>query len=491
MIKTRKITLSVLLISAVALFTACGSIDKEAVTKKVTSFAAAAAEFNADKMLKNTSGIDDSTAQKIRDKMSMSGMDDKERIVKQAIAKTISYDVDSDSITPGKKDNYVNCNIIFSIVDYEAVLSDRSLTDVNSIITAISSSSSTKRYSVECELVLKKEKYSITENSIRRLADLYSFLDATIKFTPTGAEVYSMITDAKWSGTGISDLSYTNTDILELDISFYEDPDIDYYYKVYRDGTEVFTSPTAHTSSDRTVKAVYSREQGALTEGNYIAEGQYEISLYNAVDNTLINTYTTYVRVYKPTPTPTPTPTSSPLPTPPPEPKSDEFEKAFDFLRTVPGNNVSQAKKMIEKHFGTKLKNETSSHNDGDNGITESNSYKLYSCKIKINGIVYTEVEFDYIDSNNYVYLVALHTDYSGESKNVDIYNSNCAQLYNLCSDPVAVEGYDEFTYSVYRFDDGKSCFVCYADWAGDGKYYNIISIYDPNDGYHTEDNTI
>jgi hypothetical protein len=118
-----------------------------------------------------------------------------------------------------------------------------------------------------------------------------------------------MVDHTKWFGS--PDGYYTNVTEIELDLYFVEkyngkqinNPDIDYYYKVYKDGSEVYTSDTAHTTTYY-IEAPFGSAQGAKMDDGYLTQGSYDIQFYIASDNTFITSSSTYVTVAKATPTP-------------------------------------------------------------------------------------------------------------------------------------------------------------------------------------------
>ena len=67
MIKAKKATAFALILAMMASFAACSKIDNEAVSKKVESFAKAAANLDADGMCKIADGLDDDDQEMIEE----------------------------------------------------------------------------------------------------------------------------------------------------------------------------------------------------------------------------------------------------------------------------------------------------------------------------------------------------------------------------------------------------------------------------------------
>ena len=303
MINAKKITSFVLIFAMMASFAACNKVDTDAVVKKAGNFAKAVAELDSSGMLKLVDDVDKKASEKIEAKMSMSSLDSDERAVKKAIAKTIEYKVDEESLETGKKDGTVSVDIKFTMVDYAKVLGNEDLKDADSMVSAIKSSKDKKDYTVTCNLVSVKEKWMVTEDTLKNLADLYSFLDYQISFGPSSDEIVSMVDYTKWymSNNG----NYSNVDQIELDLYFKNEPGIEYYYTVRKDGSEVYRS-TSTVMYSYYAEGVYGPNQQAVTDGGYLAGGSYEITFYLADDDTVLASNTTTVKVATATPTPAP-----------------------------------------------------------------------------------------------------------------------------------------------------------------------------------------
>lgn len=303
MINAKKITSLVLICAMMTSFVACNKVDSEAVIKRAESFAKSVAELDSSKMLKLADGISNKTSDKISQKMSMSSLDSDERTVKKAIAGTIEYTVDEESLETGKSDGGVSVDIKFTMVDYAKVLKDEDLTDADSMVAAIKKSKDKKKYTVSCDLVSVDDKWMVTEDTLKNLADLYSFFDYQIDFGPSSSDIVGMVDYSKWymSNNG----SYSNVSEIELDLYFKNEPGVEYYYTVRKDGSEVYRSTPAMMYSYY-AEGVYGPNQQAATDNGYLAGGNYEITFYLASDDTVLTSNTTTVTVARATPTPAP-----------------------------------------------------------------------------------------------------------------------------------------------------------------------------------------
>jgi len=465
---------TILLLTA-AVLTSCSRIDRERVTRRIRSFANAVSDLDSSRLQNLSDIITGKDAKRIISSMKMDGLDDKEKSVKRAIASTIEYKLDEESIREGSGDDTVLCTVTFTIVDYAFVLDDDSLTSSSDMVKAINSSSRTRDYSAELELMLEDDEYIFTEESVAGLAGLYSFLDEEIKIPLSAAEISKMIDRIVWKSGG--EENNTNIGKIEFDLTFKDYPEADYYYKVFRDGVELYRSRPLHTEGN-VANAVFGQEQGAVMDGEYLAEGGYEIYIYlTDGDINIISGYS-YVNVNKPAPTPVPVPAGS---------VTAEFTGTCEFLKQSLGKDCDTVKKGIEEHYGTKLK-EADRFSNVDSSISEPYCEVSFDCKIKIGDIVFNKIIINYIESNNYVYSIGLHNNGSDEDTNKQNFNSSSSQLGSMYGDPFSSGSFDNYDYYTFKSPDGFSFFSCFADWAQDGNFTSILSAYNINDGYHTDE---
>ena len=471
--KSRMIAISALLILTVSLFASCKKIDEDRVYSKVKSFAGAVTELNADKLMNASEIIDDKAAKSVIKKLSMDNMDDKEKRIKKAIAGTIRYNIGKKTITEDKSNGTIHCYVTFTMVDYRKILENDEYKDPDSMVRAIKQSDQTKDYFIDCTLIIEDDEYLISDDTIGELSDLYSFIDEEIKFPLTPAEINNLVNNSSWIGCDERDGHYTNTDKLELVIYFNEDPDTDYYYTVSIGSREIYRSLVLHTQGAK-ARAVYGTEQGAKMDGEYLAGGSYVVNVFlKETDAYLMRGYTD-VTVVKPVTTPVPAP------------KSAEFEDACSFMKTLLGQNATAAKRMIKEHFGIKL-TEKNRFANSDSLITEPYCQIVYGCSVVIDGMAFDEIAVDYIESNNYVYSISFHNTRADDVTNRQIFRDCSSKLYGLYG--TIISSYDETTFNSYTFrsDDGFSFWTCCADWGSDGNMIAYLSVYNINDGYHTD----
>ncbi|SCW26404.1 hypothetical protein SAMN02910456_00064 [Ruminococcaceae bacterium YRB3002] len=301
MINSKKI-LAVVLAGTLALScAACTSINKEDVIDAAESFAKAVAALDGKKMLKQIDDIKDSKADQIKNKLSMSDLDPDEAAVKKAIADTITYEVDEDSVQAGKSNDEATVDVVFTMVDYAKVLTD-DITTKDDMIDAIKDSKKTKEYEVTFELVADDGDWLIAEDTLGELGSLYDFLDYELSIGGASGNVIDMIDHTSWWMSGVDD-NYTNATYIEFDVWFTDNPNVSVYYTVDKDGSQVYQSDV-QTFSGSYFEAKYSDEQNAQMNNGYIAAGTYKIVVFTA-DGTQIADGSTTVTVDATTPTTT------------------------------------------------------------------------------------------------------------------------------------------------------------------------------------------
>lgn len=292
MINTKKITALGLTAAMMLSLCACNSNDPAEISEAADSFAAQVAALDGKKLLKLVEELDDDKAESIKGALAMSDMDDDEKSVKTAIASTITYEVDEDSVEFGGNDS-ATVDVVFTVVDYVKAIGD--LTDADEMIEAINDASKTKDYTVSVEFTKVDDKWLVTEDTIDNLEDVYGFLSYELSFSGSSAsgDILDMVDHTSWwlSDGG----NYSNASYIELDLWFTENPGIDVYYKVTKDGTEVYASQL-QTFTTSYYEAKYNEELGATMDGDYIAAGNYTIEIY-AADGTVLASESTTVTV--------------------------------------------------------------------------------------------------------------------------------------------------------------------------------------------------
>lgn len=307
MINMKKVTAAALSVALVFSMTACMGGNKDEIIDAADTFAKAVTALDGKKIIKLTEELDGDKADSIKDKLAMTNLESDEKEVKQAIAATLTYALDEESVEFGDKNESATIDATFTLVDYAKALDDDDLSDADSMVEAINDQSKTKDYEVKLEFVKDEDSWLVSEDTIDDLGDVYAFLGYELSFGASGGDVVSMIDHTSWWMS--SNDNYENATYIELDLWFTSNPGVNVYYKVTKDGTEVYTSDVESFSSSY-YEAKYGEEQNAQMSGSYIAAGNYSIQIF-AEDGTLLADESTVVTVSSSSTSASSTPSSS------------------------------------------------------------------------------------------------------------------------------------------------------------------------------------
>ena len=294
MINKKKLVAAVLTCTMVASMTACtgtkgGNTDD--IVDAADAFAKQVAALDGKKMLKLVEEIDEDKAEAIKNKLAMTDVEDDEAAVMQAIASTITYEIDEDSAEINK--DSASCDVVFTVVDYADAIGDLA-GDSDDFISAIEACDETKDYTVTIEFVQDDDAWLVAEDTLEDLNGVYSFLDYEFDFGAAGSDILDLVQRTSW---WLSDNdNYENAEYIELDLWFTENPGVNVYYIVSKDGTDVYTSDVLSFSTSF-FEAKYSSDEGAAMQGSYIAPGTYGIRIYTEGDDVLLADETTTVTV--------------------------------------------------------------------------------------------------------------------------------------------------------------------------------------------------
>ncbi len=274
MLKSKKLVSAVLAVVMLASATSCslGKQNPEDIVKAAGSFAKAAAAMDPKKISKNVDDMDEDDLEELKEKFdSIKASDTDGSLVKQAIADTITYEVDEDSVEI-KKDK-ATCDVVFTMVDYADTTGDLAGREYE-FVDVITSTKKTKDYEVTLELVKKDDKWLVTADSVGELDDLYAFIDHKFDIL---SNIVSRVDTTEWmlADNGV----YMNTYCVELDLWFNSDPGMKVYYEVYVDGAKVYTADPFDVKG-LYVSAIFDDTKGAKLTGTYISAGSYNIKIY-------------------------------------------------------------------------------------------------------------------------------------------------------------------------------------------------------------------
>lgn len=279
MIRGKKLLSFVLAGSMVLSATACSlfaKVNPEEIIDVAESFSKTVSTLDGKKILKNVEELDKDDEKDFKDRIAMMDLDPDERSIKQAIADTIKYEVDEESVEI-KKDT-ASCDVEFSIVDYENATGDLTGTP-DDFMDAIASCKKTVDYDVTLEFVKVEDEWLVTADSLDELDDLYSFIDCEFDFVLFDL---SDVDECYWLVDGIYDYSayYVNTTYIEYDVWFVDTPQVGFYYEIYLDGRLQYTSDII-TCTWTYLEVYYDEYDGAAVNDDwYLVDGEYNIKVY-------------------------------------------------------------------------------------------------------------------------------------------------------------------------------------------------------------------
>ena len=252
-----KIMAAVLICSLLFSLASCKA-NSEEVTTAADTYSKCVQFLDADRILENTVGVDDKDYDQAK--------------VKDAIAKSITYTVNSDTMVLAR--NTATINVLFTRKNYDVIFNGLK-GNSDAYLEALNSSVDQIVYTVMIKFQKQEDGRWLAEaDTIDKLNELYSFLDAKFEFTP---DIPDLFDSTSWLFT--KENRYENAKCIELDVWFKENPDQEFYYVVSKDGTEIYKSEPSVTS-DIFYRAKFDKSLGAKTTSNgYITQGLYDIKV--------------------------------------------------------------------------------------------------------------------------------------------------------------------------------------------------------------------
>ena len=282
-----KKTISLAVASAMILsMSGCSLFDKskDEVLETVDGFAKNLASCNVSKIAKGSIEDFEDVQEDWEEKLTFSSgdyYDSDAATAAQAIADTISYEVDEESVEASKKTGEGSVDVVFTIADYEPVVDDDDIVKVEDFVDAIEDAD-TQEITITIEFEKDEDEW-LCSNYEEIFDELYAFTEEDYEFR---IPIADMVTGVNWFGCdwNYGDSYYTNTTYIDVDLAFDWSTDIDYsgiYYTVEYQGQELYRETGDYMGY------FYSSTPGAPTDetGYYLAAGEYTITFYDADDS--------------------------------------------------------------------------------------------------------------------------------------------------------------------------------------------------------------
>ena len=278
---TKKLVSAVVASSVALSLASCADKAGEQVMEAADEYAKAVCDADAKAIKDLSNDLDDDTAEAIDTTL---GGDlfftDYDEDIVNAILGTMTYEIDEESLEASTKDGEGEVTIVFTLVDYEALMEDDEvMVDPETFIDAIGSSDATKDYEFKADFELVDEEWLV--NNTDDLADVYDFYFVMYEFP---VDLAGAISGTEWWWADDDEGNYTNTSSIELDLNF-NDYSVDYsgiYYTVEYNGELVYTSESGENWG------IYGSDEGAVLDDNWcLPAGSYKITFYDENGNEL------------------------------------------------------------------------------------------------------------------------------------------------------------------------------------------------------------
>ena len=255
------------------------SAKTEDIIEAADAFASALVKCDAGKIIKLTNEEKDSdAAEDLEVLFGNEDYTDEQIAIADAVAGTIEYEIDEDSVKIDKDEASVD--VTFTMADYEAVLSDGKFTDVDEVIDAISDCDGTIETEITFEFALEDKVWLISNLGDKAYSKLYSFYGSQVEFMPE-FEILTSFIDQDDYGTTIA-----MTVAFSEDISEYADG---FDFDVYLDGELAYEDHDAPTIQGEYINCILWDSIG-LVSGSYTFTLRYDgeeiVSESIVLDNT-------------------------------------------------------------------------------------------------------------------------------------------------------------------------------------------------------------
>lgn len=271
--KIFKKMLSSLLVLAFALSLASCDAKPEEVKPVIDTYAKCIQYMDAARILDNTDPVDDATASAFSEKLLLSDKNYDQANLKDAIAKTITYTVNEETITTQGKS--ASCTVTFTIKDYVTAFNEL-VGYPDAYLQALNSCTENMSYDIDFTFNKNKEgRWLATSDTLAKLNNLFAFMDEKFEFGPDTPDLFDR-TSWLFAENG----KYENTTSIELDIWFTDNPDKNFYYIVSKDNVELYKSEP-QANEDIFFRAPFNKALGATTtSAGFIDQGVYNIKIF-------------------------------------------------------------------------------------------------------------------------------------------------------------------------------------------------------------------
>ena len=211
---------------------------------------------------------------------------DKDLVVRNMIASTITYEIDEKSFNKGFMGSTCSVDVTFSYKDYYKVLEQKESCinpgDFNAMLEEVTDTIDTK---ITLEFKKHYNEYLLTNGN--DLAVLYEYEDTELNYMRS---LFDMVDRIYMTGPGWDDAtdSYYDTNTFEIVLELNEQASEYIWQYVYRVSLEGYPSWTHLYTSDTVTDRYPTEIRITYTQDELFADGFYCILFYNYYDDTII-----------------------------------------------------------------------------------------------------------------------------------------------------------------------------------------------------------
>ena len=192
-----------------------------------------------------------------------------------AIADTISYKIDEESVEASEKSGEGSVTVVFTIADYEPLVGDEDLVRIDDFLDALDDAGTTEiEISIEFE---KEDNEWLCANYKEVFEELYAFTDADYDFT---IPITDYIHGVEWhGGAGDGNGNYVNTTSISVSLIMDREALIEYsylYFRVEHNGREIYSTLCYGEAS----VSILVLDDYTDPTGLFLEAGTYTITFY-------------------------------------------------------------------------------------------------------------------------------------------------------------------------------------------------------------------
>lgn len=211
-----------------------GGPNKKEIVEAADTFASALLKQDAGKVVKLTNEKKDSDAAEALDVLWDESMySDEQNEFNKAVADTITYEVDEESVEVDKEEASVD--VVFTLVDYEKALKD-DYSDIDEVLDLIGDCDDTKEVTITFEFEKDDDEWLLTNLKDKGFGKLFDYCSYELDIM---GELFDMFS---YSDTVAGDWYVDSWFYFDGDISAYEGL---VYFDVYYNGSVILSAQTA------------------------------------------------------------------------------------------------------------------------------------------------------------------------------------------------------------------------------------------------------